>query len=77
MEEPDEREAEIYISLDRADQNAGEYDVELPEEIARLIIHGLLHLKGYDDKNNSAQQQMLALQERLLDVYWKSSKVEE
>lgn len=40
---------DIFISVDRAKENAKEYKVSLEEEIQRLIIHGLLHLIGYKD----------------------------
>ena len=75
MEQDDEIDSEIYISTDRASQNAKHYQVELREEIARLIIHGLLHLKGYDDKNKSDKKQMQLLEDRLLRHYWKAPSV--
>lgn len=43
---------DIFISVDRAKENAKEYKVSLEEEIQRLIIHGLLHLIGYKDGND-------------------------
>ncbi len=42
-------EGEIYISTDRARVQAKEYGVRPEEEVLRLMVHGLLHLKGYDD----------------------------
>jgi len=39
---------EIYISIDAARRQAGEYGVTLREEILRLVGHGVLHLCGYD-----------------------------
>ncbi len=42
-------EGEIYISTDRARAQAEQYDVSPEEEVLRLMVHGLLHLKGYDD----------------------------
>jgi len=41
---------DIYISIDRARENAREYKVTLSNELNRLIIHGVLHLMGYKDK---------------------------
>lgn len=38
---------EVYISLDRAREQAAERQIPLLEEIARLLIHGLLHLAGW------------------------------
>lgn len=40
--------SEIYISLERAQKQASEQQVRCIEEIARLLVHGLLHLAGYD-----------------------------
>jgi probable rRNA maturation factor len=39
---------EVYISLQRAKVQARRYGVTYDEELRRLLIHGLLHLMGYD-----------------------------
>jgi len=70
LEEDDKKDAERYISVDRARQNAKKYQVELREEIARLIVHGLLHLKGYDDKDILGKQRMHDLESEFLAKYW-------
>ncbi len=62
-------EGEIYISLDRAADHAREFQVETSAEIARLIIHGILHLNGYDDHTAEEQQQMRAKEEFYLKQY--------
>lgn len=51
-------EGEIYISVDRARAHAREFRVPTEEELARLIIHGLLHLKGYDDQTPPERARM-------------------
>ncbi len=51
-------EGEIYISLNKAFENAKSYKVSLNEEIWRLIIHGLLHFLGFDDKNEKQRELM-------------------
>jgi rRNA maturation RNase YbeY len=75
IEEGENREAEIYISLDRARLNSEQYRVELDDEIARLIIHGLLHLKGYDDSNEGSRKMMHEEENRLLEKLWKKKTV--
>jgi rRNA maturation RNase YbeY len=70
IDEGENREAEIYVSLDRARHNAKRFNVRIDEEIARLIIHGLLHLKGFDDKNKISQTKMRREENRLLKTYW-------
>jgi len=46
-------EGEIYVNVDRARQQASSYRVTFGAEIARLVIHGTLHLAGYDDSTQS------------------------
>jgi len=40
---------DIAISSDKAVQNAAEYGISFKKEIARYVIHGILHLTGYED----------------------------
>ena len=59
-------EGEIYISLDRAREQAGEYRVGVYEEVTRLAIHGALHLAGYDDATEGERERMRGLEDRYL-----------
>ena len=43
---------DIFISIDRLKENARKYNVTFLNEMLRVIIHGLLHLLGYDDKTS-------------------------
>ncbi len=63
-------EAEIYVSYDRAVAQAGEFGVAVAEELARLIIHGLLHLEGHDDRTEEERRRMHRLENELLTRYW-------
>ncbi len=59
-------EGEIYICLPVAEENAKLYEEPYEKEIARLIIHGGLHLIGYDDGTKSEQKEMRKLEDKYL-----------
>lgn len=54
----DSLESEIYISVERALENARKFKKTPELEIVHLIIHGTLHLAGYTDKTPSGRKQM-------------------
>ena len=55
---------DIAVSLERATTQAEENGLTLEMEIAQLILHGLLHLCGYDHENDQGQMNRLELQLR-------------
>jgi 3-methyl-2-oxobutanoate hydroxymethyltransferase len=59
---------DIYIAPDVARANARRYDAGLREELARLVVHGVLHVLGYDHDEDEARHAspMWRRQERLL-----------
>jgi probable rRNA maturation factor len=57
---------DIVISLESLAENSGYFHVSQDEELRRLLIHGILHLDGYDHDTNEGAEPMLQLQERLL-----------
>ena len=52
--------AEIYISVDRIRENASIYRVSFEEELERVMIHGCLHLCGYEDHTKDLKANMRA-----------------
>jgi len=60
-----ELDGEIYISFEDASINAKKYKVSLNNELTRLVIHGILHLLGYDDKTPSEKKIMKTLENQL------------
>lgn len=61
-----EIDGEIFISLDDALENSKKFKVSYSEEIVRLVIHGILHLLGYDDQKSSDKKIMKRLENELL-----------
>jgi probable rRNA maturation factor len=59
---------DVYLGFDQAVRQAEEVDVPLQEELARLAIHGTLHVLGYDHPEGPERSDspMFQLQERLL-----------
>lgn len=69
MSSKDTLEAEIYISIDRVRENAGDFGVSINEELHRVIFHGVLHLCGYKDKKASDRKKMRSQETKLIDNY--------
>lgn len=60
---------DIYISIDKAKEQAKEYNHSLKRELSFLMVHGFLHLLGYDHMNEEDEKIMFDKQERILDSY--------
>ena len=58
-------EADIFISIDRVKENGEKFKTIFNDELHRVMIHGALHLVGYNDKNKSGQAKM-----REAEDYW-------
>ena len=72
LSEPDEPiNAEIYISVDRVRENAGQFKTTLRKEMHRVIFHGALHLCGYRDKKKKEEILMRQMEDKYLGLYFK------
>ncbi len=49
--EGDKLSGDLFISVDSVMENSVEYGTEFKDELNRVIVHGILHLIGYDDHN--------------------------
>jgi probable rRNA maturation factor len=57
---------EIFISIDDAVKQAREFKTTWQSELVRYIVHGILHLKGFDDLVPAARRKMKREENRLL-----------
>jgi probable rRNA maturation factor len=60
---------EVVVSCETAAAQAATYGQTPSREVGFLVVHGLLHLLGYDDATPEARARMLARQEALLDAF--------
>ena len=67
-------DGEIFISLQNAQENSKKYRVSVDNELLRLIIHGILHLVGYDDVTLGKRKRMKIEENRLVGKFKKYSK---
>jgi len=58
LESNSEELGDVYISVDRAREQAYRYRISMENELHRLLIHGCLHLLGYDHKNSRDRKEM-------------------
>jgi probable rRNA maturation factor len=49
---------DLFISIERVKENATAFSKKLADELHRVIIHGILHLCGYDDKSEKGKKEI-------------------
>jgi probable rRNA maturation factor len=59
---------DIFISVERIQENATKYSRPVDEELHRVIIHGILHLIGYSDKSTTARKLMRKKEDAYLSL---------
>jgi probable rRNA maturation factor len=67
-DEPAVVESDIFISIDRVKENAAQLNVLFLDELHRVMVHGILHLLGYDDKEPELKAQMRQAEDKCLSL---------
>lgn len=62
-------DGEIYISVDRIQENAKNFNCSIEDELIRVISHGVLHLMGYKDKSEINSQKMKDAENNSIEIY--------
>mgnify|MGYP003595039549 FL=1 len=60
---------ELFISVDKAREQAKEYGHSFEREMGFLVVHGFLHINGYDHYTPEEEKEMFTLQEEILTAY--------
>jgi rRNA maturation RNase YbeY len=61
---------DIFISIDRVNENAKTHNQEIETELSRVLAHGLLHLMGYKDKTKEESTLMRQKEEESINLYF-------
>jgi len=64
-------EGDIFISIERVLENAQLQQTTFNRELLRVIIHGVLHLIGYDDKDDNSKTTMRKMEDKYVDLYFR------
>ena len=70
-EKKNQIEGDLYISVDRVKDNAKKYKDTFLDETTRVVLHGLLHLIGYNDKTEKEKKRMRVLENKYVSLYKK------
>ncbi|NQV30144.1 MAG: rRNA maturation RNase YbeY [Candidatus Marinimicrobia bacterium] len=69
LNDPDETiEGEVYLSYEQIKQNSHEFKTKLEDELIRVLIHGCLHLCGYEDDTDELKTQMTKLENQYIKI---------
>ena len=60
---------DIFISIDRVQDNALDYNVSFKEELNRVLVHGILHYCGYKDKSEADELLMRSKEDEKLAMF--------
>ena len=60
---------DIYISVDRVLDNAKTFKEQFPREMKRVMIHGVLHLLGYQDKTEEEKIEMRSKETEMMGMF--------
>lgn len=69
LDEFDSYIGELFISIDKAREQAEDYGHSFEREMGFLAVHGFLHINGYDHYTPEEEKEMFTLQEEILSAY--------
>lgn len=63
--------SDVFISVERVLENSHKFNVSFDDELCRVLIHGILHLCGYKDKNSTDAELMRKKENSAITLYKK------
>ncbi|MBF6641431.1 rRNA maturation RNase YbeY [Flavobacterium sp. J49] len=64
-----ELHGDIFISIERVQENAADFNVSFEDELRRVMVHGVLHYCGYKDKSEQDEQLMREKEEEKMKMF--------
>lgn len=64
-----ELNGDIFISVERIQDNAADFNVSFEEELKRVLVHGVLHYCGYKDKDEESERLMRSKEDEKIAMF--------
>ncbi|HJS01437.1 MAG TPA: rRNA maturation RNase YbeY [Flavobacterium sp.] len=64
-----ELNGDIFISVERVEDNAKDFNVSFEEELKRVLVHGVLHYCGYKDKDEESERLMRSKEDEKIAMF--------
>jgi rRNA maturation RNase YbeY len=65
---------DIFISVEEVKKNAAFYEVDVEHELRRVMIHGIFHLLGFDDRTEKEAREMREMEDEALHLWLKEEQ---
>lgn len=69
LRDEESQDVEIYVSVDTAKKQAAELKIPVKVELVRYVLHGILHIAGYNDDNPEDQAKMKIVENEMVKKY--------
>lgn len=64
-----ELNGDIFVSVERVQDNANDFNVSFEEELKRVLVHGVLHYCGYKDKSEEDERLMRSKEDEKIAMF--------
>ena len=64
-----ELNGDVFVSVERVQDNAADFNVSFEEELKRVLVHGVLHYCGYKDKDEESERLMRSKEDEKIAMF--------